>query len=320
VRTRLALAVGRAGADVEQRKETEALQALDTLAPQVEAEFGAFEPLHIEALNHRLRALVAIERNEDALALARRLRAGTEAKFGAGDPQTLDWVKREAIVLVNMERYDEALPIMEQACAATRKAFGDAHFATQDCNLRLGVVLFEKLRFADTVPLFEGVAAYREKTLGLDSEKTWIGWVWLARSYQRTGRKDEARALFERAYANANRVNGAGHRNAMPFGQTLGMFFEQTGDHGAAETLRRALLAAARTAYPEGHINVAKYAWDLGETLASQQRDADTVAFFNEWLPQWDSQFPAEDSRRVDAHKWFDAAQQRLAAAAAKAH
>ena len=314
VRTRLALAVGLAGVDVEQRREAEALAALDKLAPQIEAEFGAFEPLHIEALNHRLRTLVNIERTDEALALARRLRAGTEKKFGVGHALTLEWIKREAIVLVNMERYDEALPIMQQTCAATRANFGDAHYATQDCNLRLGQVLFEKLRFAEATALFEPAAAYREKTLGVDSEKTWVGWIWLARGYQRLDRLKEARALFERAHASAIRVNGENHRNTLPFGQTLGMFLEQTGAHADAEKLRRKLLAQSQAEMPAGHINIAKYAWDLGETLASQQHDDDTVAFYATWLPEWDRQFPEDDSRRIDAHKWLDAAQQRIAA------
>jgi len=312
-RTRLALAVGLAGIDVEERQEAVALEKLDKLIPEVASAFGAFEPLHVDALNHKLRALVNIERNEDALKAARELRAGTERRFGVGDARTIEWVKREAIVLVNMERYDEALPIMQQACAATRASLGEAHFATHDCNLRLGVVQMEKLNFAAAAALFEPVAAYREKTLGVDSEKTWIGWIWLARGYQRTNRLAEARALFERAYAAAIRVNGADHQNTLPFGQTLGMFFEQTGSHADAEKLRRELLAKATAIMPAGHVNIAKYAWDLGETLASQQHDDQLLAFYAQWLPEWDRLFGAEDSRRIDAHKWLEAAQQRVA-------
>ena len=94
-----------------------------------------------------------------------------------------------------------------RACAATRASLGDAHYATHDCNLRLGVVHYYKSRFAEAAALFEPVAAHREKTLGADAENTWISWIWLARAYQNMQRVREARPLFERAYANANRVH-----------------------------------------------------------------------------------------------------------------
>ncbi|MEO5560521.1 MAG: tetratricopeptide repeat protein, partial [Dokdonella sp.] len=221
--------------------------------------------------------------------------------------------KREGIILTGMDRFDEALPIVQQACAATRTSLGEAHYATHDCNLRLGVVLFYKERYAEAAELFAPVVGYRDQTLGADAENTWISWIWLARAYQHTDRLKEARALFERAHASADRVYGENNPVAMPFGQTLGMFLEQTGAHADAEKIRRTLLQRARVALPEGHINTVKYAWDLGETLASEQHDEETIAFYAEWVPQWDRAFPVDDSRRVDAHKWLAQAQARHA-------
>jgi tRNA A-37 threonylcarbamoyl transferase component Bud32/tetratricopeptide (TPR) repeat protein len=310
-RTRLELAVGLAGIDVEERHEEQALKSLEVLVPQVEAEVGAFEPLHIDALNDQMRGMIAIERKEEALGVARRLRSGTEKKFGGGNVQTLEWIKREGIILTGMDRFDEALPIMQQACTATRASLGEAHYATHDCNLRLGVVLFYKERYADAAELFKPVVAYRDQALGADAENTWISWIWLARAYQHTNRLKEARALFERASESANRVHGENNPVALPFGQTLGMFLEQTGAHADAEKIRRDLLGKARAALPEGNINIVKYAWDLGETLASEQHDKETIEFYAEWLPQWDRTFPADDSRRLDAHKWLAQAQAR---------
>jgi hypothetical protein len=124
--------------------------------------------------------------------------------------------------------------------------------------------------------------------------------------------------LFERAYANANRVHGADNPVALPFGQTLGMFLEQTGAHTDAEKLRRTLLAKSRAALPPGHISIVKYAWDLAETLASEHHDEDTIAFCAEWLPQFDQAFPADDSRRTDAHKWLAEAEARRATVATR--
>jgi serine/threonine-protein kinase len=314
-RIRLEFEVGLAGIDVEERHEQKALDSLDLLLPQVEKEFGEFEAMHIEALNEQMRGMMGIERKEEALAIARRLRAGTEKKFGVGDAQTLEWVKREGIILTNMDRFDEALPIMQKACAATHASLGDAHYATHDCNLRLGVIYYFKERFADAAALFEPVAAYREKALGEDAENTWISWIWLARAYQNMQRASDARALFERAYANANRVHGDANPVALPFGQTLGMFLEQTGAHADAEKLRRTLLAKASVALPAGHISIVKYAWDLAETLASEHRDDDIIAFYAQWLPQFDQAFPADDSRRIDAHKWLAEAKARQAGA-----
>ena len=313
-RLRLQFGVGIAGLDVEERKEAIALTALASLIPRVEAVFGAYELPHIKALDHAMRAHMGLEQYDDALAIARQLRAGTEAKFGVGDAQTLEWIKREGIVLNSMERYDEALAITRQACEATKASLGDAHFGTADCNLRLGIIHFNLEHYAEALALFEPVAALRERALGADAEGTWLSWVWLARAFQQTGQRDRAKALFERIYASAIRVDGEGDPKALPFAQTLGMFYQQSGAFADAEKLRRRILEQSRKALPAGHINTVKVAWDLGETLASQRRDEDTIAFYAEWLPQWDRVFPETDSRRTDAHKWLTEAQQRLAA------
>jgi tetratricopeptide (TPR) repeat protein/tRNA A-37 threonylcarbamoyl transferase component Bud32 len=314
LREQLELAVGLAGINVEDRREDEALKALAVLTPQVEAEFGAFEPLHVRALDHQMRALMGSSREEEALVIARRLRAGTEKKFGVGDAQTLEWIKREGIALTVLERYDEALPIMQQACAATSAHLGAGHFATADCNLRLSIVLFNKERFAEAAVMMADVAALRERLFGKDSESTWLSWIWLARAYQHTDRRAQARELFERVYANASRVNGESDPNTLPFAQTLGMFLEQTGAHAEAEVLRRKILGQAQSVLPAGHAIIVKFAWDLGETLASQKRDEETIAFYAIWLPQWDQMFGTSDSRATDAHKWLAEAQQRRAA------
>jgi len=312
-RLRLEFEVGLAGLDQEDRNEQAALDVLAKLIPAVEATVGAYEPLHITAIDHAMRAHMGLEQYDDALALARQLRTGTEKKFGVGDVRTLEWIKREGIVLNEMERYPEALTIMRQACEATLANLGDAHFGTADCNLRLGIIHFRMEHYPEALTLFEPVAATRERVLGADAEGTWISWVWLARAYQFTGQLKRAQALFERIYATANRVDGEGDAKSLPFGQMLGMFLHQTGALAEAEKLRRKLLEQSQKAMPEGHINTIKVAWDLGETLATQKRDAELIAFYAEWLPQWDAKFPEADSRRTDAHKWLAEAQQRVA-------
>ncbi|MEO8671466.1 MAG: serine/threonine-protein kinase [Tahibacter sp.] len=313
-RLRLPLQVAMAGLEMEDREETKAVEDLDRLIPQVVAEFGAIEPVHIDVLDHKMRSLMGLERYDDALAIVRELRSGTEKKFGVGDPRTLEWIKREAIILTQLERYDEALVIAQQACDATRATLGENHYATHDCNMRLAIVQFEKKQFGAAVALMEPVAAFRERTYGKDAEGTWLASIWLARAYQRTDQVPRARELFERVYASAIRLNGETDNKTLPFGQTLGMFLEQTGNHVDAEKLRRKLLSQSKASLPAGHISIAKYAWDLGETLASEKRDTETVAFLEEWMPQWDHHFPIKDSRRVDAHQWLADARQRLAA------
>jgi tetratricopeptide (TPR) repeat protein len=310
---RLAFPVGLAGLDMEDRHEAEAVEQLDKLIPEIEAKVGVLEQVHVDALDNQLRAYMGLERFDEGLAVARRLRSATEAKFGVGDPQTLEWLKREAIVLSNMDRNEDALPIMHKACDATQASLGNGHYATQDCNLRLGVILFNLSRFDEAALLFEPAVAYREKSQGNDSESTWLSWIWLARARQHTGRTNDARVLFERAQQNAVRVFGDGDAKALPFGQTLGMFLEQTGSHEDAERMRKKLLDQSRKALGEENIITAKMAWDLGETMASQQHDKDTVAFFEPWLPQWERLFGEKDDRVTDAKLWLSAARERLA-------
>ena len=94
------------------------------------------------------------------------------------------------------------------------------------------------------------------------------------------------------------------------------MFLEQTGAHAEAEALRRKILDQAQQVLPAGHAITVKCAWDLGETLASEQRDEETIAFYAIWLPQWDKMFGTTDSRSIDAHRWLAEAEQRRASSA----
>ena len=79
--------------------------------------------------------------------------------------------------------------------------------------------------------------------------------------------------------------------------------------------LRTELLERSRKTFPNGHVNIAKYAWDLGETLAAQEDDVAYSRFCAEWLPQWRQLFGEQDGRVVDAQTWLGEAEQRLARA-----
>jgi serine/threonine protein kinase len=309
---RLPHQIGLAGLQVEEMQETEALAQLDLLLPRAAAQ-GRFSPLHIDALNHRMRALMHIDRIQETLAVATELRQGTESVFGVGDPRTFEWLRREAIALTGLERYPEALALFERVCAQTREALGAEHPALQECRLRQGVVLFELQRFEEAAMLIEPVAAIRERTLGREHETLWTTWVWLARTHQRRGRLDEARAIFIKARDTAAEVMGTENANALPFVQVYGMFLHQTGDLAGALALRTELLERSRKTFPNGHVNIAKYAWDVGETLAAQEDDVAYSRFCAEWLPQWRQLFGEQDGRVVDAQTWLGEAEQRLA-------
>jgi tetratricopeptide (TPR) repeat protein len=168
-------------------------------------------------------------------------------------------------------------------------------------------------RFDEAAALIEPVAAVREKTLGRSHETLWTTWVWLARTQQRRGRLEEARAVFLKARDTAAEVMGPDDPNALPYVQVYGMFLHQTGDLDAALALRTELLAQSHRTFPDGHVNIAKYAWDLGETLAARQADDAYAALCDEWLAQWVSLFGEQDSRVVDARRWLAEAQRRRA-------
>jgi eukaryotic-like serine/threonine-protein kinase len=308
---RLPFVVGLAGLDVEERRENEAIATLDAALPRIAA-LGELEPLHMDALNHRLRALQQTDRFEEALATTRELREGVESRYGIGDPHTLLWLRREAIVLNSLERYAEALPLIERTCAATQAALGESHPALQECRLRQGVTLYELQRTKEAMQLIAPVAAVRERTLGAANETMWVTWVWLARTQQRLRQLDAARATFLKARDAARTTFGPESPNAIPFEQTYGMFLEQTGQAAEAEQARREILEKSQRVYPAGHVNIAKYAWDLGETLASRRSDAAYVAFCAEWMARWVEFFGEQDSRVVDAKRWLAEAQQRL--------
>ncbi len=312
-RDRLPFQLAIAGIDIEERREAEGLAILAAIEPALRREFGAFSTLHIDALDHQMRALNQTDRFEEAMELAQTLRAGTEERFGVGHPLTLKWLQREAQALIALERYSEALPLITSACEAQASALGSEHPNSYSCRMRRGTVLFELRRFEEAAAEIEPVVAFYEETFGPDNQQTLVSWIWLARTLQHRGRLDEARALFERAQDESARSHGEDDALALPFRQTLGMFLHQTGQLADALALREDILARSRRALPDGHVNTVKYAWDLAETLATMRRDADYIAFCSEWLPHWQRLLGETDSRVVEARKWLAAAQQQRA-------
>lgn len=311
--TRLAFEVGLAGVDVDERREPQAIEQLTRLLPRIIGTAGYGSQLHIDALNHRMRGYAQTDRFADALADTRNLRAVSEQTFGADDARTLPWAQREITALTDLERYDEALALATLTCPAMERAIGRSHPIALECRRYQGIVLFELRRFDEALALIEPVAAARSIDPGAEAPSTWVTWVWLARCRQRLGQLDEAESVFLRIRDAANNTLGQSDPNALPFTQTYGMFLEQTGRHREAEVLRRELLDRAKRLLPPGHVGVAKYAWDVGETFSSLRDDTELLPFYAEWLPQWEVLFGDKDSRVVDARLWLQAAQQRVA-------
>jgi tetratricopeptide (TPR) repeat protein len=257
--------------------------------------------------------MVNIDRYDDSLVVVRELVAGSERAFGAEDPRTLDALKRESIVLRQLHRNAEALPVAQRAARIALASLGPDHPATVDSQIQVGVALFELERYDEALPILEKALEGRKRLWGKDAEITLTTSVWVARAHQRVGHLDVARRMFEHLNTTAIATMGEDNPNALPFGQTLGMFLEQTGQHADAERLRRELIERAKRLLPAGHVIIAKFAWDLGETLASTKQDTALVAFYAQWLPEWKKLFGDADDRVMDAERWLGEAQQRLA-------
>ncbi|MBB5207367.1 serine/threonine-protein kinase [Chiayiivirga flava] len=311
-RLRLPFEVGLAGVDVETDQEERAIATLERLVPQTEAEFGMTEGVHMDALDHLLRAYSQRERNREAIELAHRTRVALERTHDADHPLIARWLEREAIMLRVTERPDEALPLMQRSFESLRKRLGDDHANVHSTRQQLAALLLDMGRPAEAEPLMRQVHEYRVKEFGPDKEHTWLSGIWYARALQANGKLDQARRLFEDTRAAAERVHGVGAGASLPYVQTYGMFLEQTGDTAAALALRRDLLQQSIVALGEEHPSVPMYAWDVAETLASRREDAALIAFCATWMPRWDAQFDG-DSRIVDARAWLARAQDATA-------
>ena len=314
-RLRLAFEIGLAGVDVETGQEARAIETLQRILPEAEAEFGMAKDAHLDALDHITRAYSHLSRDSEAMDTAHRTRVALEQLYDAEHPQVSRWVEREAIMLRVTERFEEALPLSQRAYETLRKRLGDDHANVQGARLQLGALLLDLERPAEALPLMRQVYDYRIKEFGSDKELTWLSAVWYARALQANGDLDQARHLFETTRAAAERVNGVGSGPALPFAQTYGMFLEQTGDTAAALALRKTILQQSIVAFGEDHPHVPKYAWDVAETLASRREDAELIAFCAKWMPRWDAEFGG-DSRISSAREWLAAASDRVGAEA----
>lgn len=174
-------------------------------------------------------------------------------------------------------------------------------------------MLLELRRFDEAGPEIDPIVDYDRANGRVTTENVLTHRVYQARQRQFTGRTAEARAMFEAIYADARERLGADNPKALPYGQTLGMFLMQTGQRAEAEALQRRLIADAGQVLTPGHVNVAKYAFDLVENLAAQpDRAADVLPLIEKWLPIWESQFGSDDSRVVDGRRWLAEARDRL--------
>lgn len=316
---RLRYTLGLASLDVERRKEDQALQNLAAVEADVRAVFGDGSDEHFDLLNHRMRAYANTDRYEQTLVVAREALQLARQQFGADDPRALEWLQREGIALRLLDRHDEALVTVEKSLAIAAARLGPEHPATLYAHLQVGIVLMALKRYEEAGPHIDPIVEYdrREKVSG-DNPLTHK--VYQARQRQFTGRLDEARRIFEEINRQAQAILGAGSAQALPYAQTLGMFLMQTGAHAEAETLQREIIADSEKALTPGHVNTAKYAFDLAENLSAQPgRAADLLAVLETWLPKWEQFFGDKDSRVTDGRKWRQEAQQRLAAAGSAA-
>jgi hypothetical protein len=89
------------------------------------------------------------------------------------------------------------------------------------------------------------------------------------------------------------------------------MFLHQTGQLEPAYALRMDLMARCQRTLPEGHVNIAKYAWDAAQTMAALKRDAESIDYSARWLPHWERLFGDTENRVLDARTWLAEAQAR---------
>jgi eukaryotic-like serine/threonine-protein kinase len=311
---RLRFELGLAGLDVEDRKEDEGLRRLAAIESDVRAVFGDWSEEHFDLLNHRMRSYANTDRYEQTLVVARETLAGAREHFGEGDPRTLEWLQREAISLRLLKRFEESLASIKAAIAIANARLGETHPATLYARLQAGIVLLELRRFDEAGPEIDPIVDYDRNNVNVTTENVLTHRVYQARQRQFTGKTAEAQAMFESIYADARQLLGATSPKALPYGQTLGMFLMQTGQRAEAETLQRRLIAEAEQVLTPGHVNVAKYAFDLVENLSAQpERAADILPLLEKWLPIWEKDFGADDSRTVDGRKWLAEAKARIA-------
>ncbi len=310
--SRLRFEVGLSALDVEDRKEDEGLRRLAAIEADVRAVFGDWSEEHFDLLNHRMRAYANTDRYEQTLVVAREVLAGARKHYGEGDPRTLEWLQREAISLRLLDRFEESLASINAAIAISNARLGENHPATLYAKLQAGIVLLELRRYDEAGPLIDPIVAYDRRAGVVTSENELTHRVYQARQRQFTGKTAEAQAIFESIYADARTRFAAESWRALPYGQTYGMFLMQTDRRAEAETLQREIIAEAEKSLTPGHVNVGKYAFDLVENLSAQpKRAADMITLIERWLPVWEKNFGADDSRVVDGRKWLAEAQNR---------
>jgi serine/threonine-protein kinase len=311
---RLRFLLGIASLDIENRNEDQALGSLAAIEADVIAVFGEFSDEHMDLINHRTRALAHTDRYEQTLVVARQAVAGAQKRFGAGDPRTLEWLQRESIALRLLDRFDEALTSIDKALVIARTRLGEQHPATLYTRLQAGVALLALKRYDEAGPHIDAIVE-DDRRRGQTGENPLTHRVYQARQRQFTGKIAEAQQIFEAVYAESKielGVDGGDSARTLPYAQMYGMFLMQTGRNAEAEALQKRINADADRLFTPGHVNLAKYRYDLAQNLSAQpDRAADLLALLETWLPVWEKQFGDKDPRVADGRKWLAEARER---------
>jgi tetratricopeptide (TPR) repeat protein len=210
------------------------------------------------------------------------LRAAAALAAELGKPR----LRAEALIFLSatlqtIGRLPEASDVLDTAdtiLATTRDPLLAAH-----AESARGTLLGRQTRYEDAVPHLRRALDGFGAVYGLDSDALVPLLDNLALALRRSGHADEALQLVRRA-RDLSLSLGETHPTALKARRDLAITLGQAGAPGDAEKELRALHETWRHLRPDGDLDVALSASDLGTTLSTLHRNEEALALFREAL------------------------------------
>lgn len=260
-------------------KANEAIKLFEQVRDSQLATLGIDHRYTLTTLNNLAGAWHIAGRRADALNLYEQVRVARIKLLGPDHPETLCTLHNIGALHLEAGRTTEAIQQLEQVRDAKIKVHGSEHLETLPTLSTLAVAYWKAKRLDQSIPLLEQLAPLYQKLLGEHHPETQRILANLGVNYRDSGRMEDAIGLLQKSHR-ASRL----YPSLSWTSRELLIAFIRSGKKEEARTLVADLVATARTASPQGSIELANTLSNHAATLLHLQAWSDAEPLLREGL------------------------------------
>ena len=183
---------------IGQRKHNEALNLLQYVLEAMADTIGPRNPKTLTVISNVSSAFQLMGQWDQSWTFATQALAGKEEMLGAEHPQVLQCKANLAQIYISRGDWVKAEELTRDVLQKHEAQLGKDHPLSMHILQNLGFILLDQGRFAEAEEVLQWVVRRREKRLGAEHGDTLFTMFWLADTYAKQRRWDEALDLARR--------------------------------------------------------------------------------------------------------------------------